>query len=112
MRCCSRAPPAVVRKNSVTRRAARGNTRDEARQGLVWLGRHTSLRGDSANWEPGARGYQRADPGHRDPRPYVDAPYCNGESTISESTVNAIPIVESANPGTLGELDRKSTRLN
>jgi hypothetical protein len=30
----------------------------------------------------------------------------NGESTISESTVNAIPIVESANPGTRDELCR------
>jgi hypothetical protein len=26
-----------------------------------------------------------ADPGHGDPRPYVGAPYCNGESTISEA---------------------------
>src|ERR1035438_2459339 len=97
---CIAAVAALVRNNSVTCRPARVNIRDAARQGSVWLGRHTTLRGDSANWIPGARGYRRADPGHRDPRPYGDAPYCNGESTISESTVNALPIVESANPGT------------
>jgi hypothetical protein len=47
----------VVRNNSVTCRPARGNIRDAARQGSVWLGRHTTLRGDGANWEPGGRGY-------------------------------------------------------
>jgi hypothetical protein len=35
-------------------------------------------------------------PPRRVPRPCAGAPYCNGESTISESTVNVIPRVESA----------------
>jgi|SRR5450631_526325 hypothetical protein len=46
---------AVVRNNSVTCRPARGNIRDAARQGSVWLGRHTILRGDGANWDPVSR---------------------------------------------------------
>src|SRR5450631_1614398 len=94
---------AVVRKNSVTCRPARGNIRDAARQGSVWLGRHTTLRGDSANLEPDARGYRRADREHQDPAPCAGARCCNGESTISEWIVVAMRIAESANPGTRDE---------
>ena len=57
----------VVRNDSVTCRPARGSIRDAARQGSVWLGRHTTLRGDGTNWEPGGRGYRPADREYRDP---------------------------------------------
>jgi hypothetical protein len=80
--------------------------RDGVRQGWVWHGQRTILRGDGVNWELGSRDGWAADLEHPDPAPCAGARYCNGGSKISEWIVDAIRIAGSANQDTRAELCR------
>jgi len=90
-------------KKSVTRRRARANIRDAGRQGLTWRRRHTNLRSDGANWVGIGRDRWAGGSGIPDPAPCEDARRCNGESTFSEWSADAIRIAESTNPDTRAE---------
>jgi hypothetical protein len=56
--------------------------RDGVRQGWVWHGQRTILRGDGVNWELGSRDGWAADLEHSDPAPCAGARYCNGRKQL------------------------------
>src|ERR1700680_3441100 len=90
----------VVRKNTISPKRPRANTRDASRPAPSGRVRLLVRPNDAeiAHWR--AAPPLQVDQEHPDPTPCAGAPHCNGSPTLSAAIASAIPIMESTSPGT------------